>query len=348
MTTTSPPGEPPEPTPGEVANVIGELETLLAEKAPAPIAEPEPDEDEDDRLPEVSGETRRVQKLREEVAEAHLIADLQDDDAPLMLDTPKVRKRRKLAWQAARLHALAQDPATRAWQATRMRRLLVAVAMLSLALALGWSTAGVQAFAAEGAAPWSPAWMFAWLVEPFMSLALLVVVGARAYLSTLGQPAKSVTLVRIEWLFLSLTLGMNAWPHLPWALPDGQEFTVSALVLHVLGPIVAVAIVVALPIILAAFARLDLGLSSRGATGRKYRANVASESGGESGATGPDEIEIKAARVRALIAAGELPKEPGVETIRKALRCATKTARDVRDRLAEGGGWNFDIDEEYR
>src|SRR5690606_1094456 len=121
----------------------------------------------------------------------------------------------------------------------------------------------VQAFAAEGAEMWSPRWVFAWLVEPFMSLALIVVVYARTYLATLGQPIESKTLTRVERIFLGLTVGMNAWPYLPWSLPDGREFSLSSLVLHLLGPIVAVAIVVALPIILAAFTNLDLGLSGR-------------------------------------------------------------------------------------
>jgi hypothetical protein len=128
----------------------------------------------------------------------------------------------------------------------------------------------VQTFAAEGAEPWSPRWLFAWLVEPFMSLALIVVVYARTYLATLGQPIVSKALTRVERIFLGLTVGMNAWPYLPWSLPDGREFSFSSLVLHLLGPIVAVAIVVALPIILAAFTDLDLGLSghaSKGDTG---------------------------------------------------------------------------------
>lgn len=334
-----PPDPPGEPTPQDISRGLTELERHVAghaPPAPAPLHAP------------ASGETKRVQQLRAEVAEARLLGELQDDDAPLMLDTAKVRKRRRAAWQAARLHALAQDPATRAWQATRMRRLLIAIAMVALALALGWSTAGVQTFAAGNAEKWSPGWMFAWLVEPFMSLALLVVVGARAYLSTLGQPIESRTLVRIEWLFLALTLGMNAWPHLPWSLPAGETFSFSRLVLHILGPVVAVAIVTALPIILAAFTRLDVGLASRGATGRSYRANTSGESGGESGATEAADIEIKAIRIRRMIAAGELPDSPGVEKIRRALQCATATARAVRDRLTEGGGWNPGVDEEYR
>ncbi|MEV5557138.1 hypothetical protein AB0L44_26060 [Nonomuraea wenchangensis] len=299
----------PEPTPEEVARGLAELEQHVADQAPATPP----------RTPAVlSGETKRVRRLRAEVAEAHLLTDLQDDDAPLLLDTAKVRKRRKAAQQAARLHALAQDPQMRAWQAARMRRLLVTAALVSLTLALAWSTAGVQKFAAEGADPWSPGWMFAWLVEPFLSLALLVVVGARAYLGTRGQPLTNRTLVRIEWLFLALTLGMNAWPYLPWGLPDGTGFSLSRLVLHILGPIVAVAVVTALPIILAAFSDLDHAASTP--TGPTYRANT----------TAPDALITRA---RHLIATGELPANAGADKIRRALGCGMDTARAVRDAL---------------
>lgn len=304
----------PEPTPEEIARGLADLERHVAASQPParPIAVPEPPA-------EPAGETARVRKLRAEVAEAHLLADLQGDDVPLLLDTPKVRKRRKAAQQAARLHALAQDPEMRAWQAARMRRLLVSAAMVSLTLALAWSTAGVQHFAADGAPAWSPSWVFAWLVEPFMSIALLVVVGARAYLGTRGQPLNDRTLVRIEWLFLGLTLGMNAWPYLPWAVPEGIEWSLSRLVLHVLGPIVAVAIVMALPIILAAFSRLDHG-SREPLPGLTYGGN-----------TGASTALIE--RAQALIASGELPAGPSAYRLQRTLGCAMDDARAVRDAL---------------
>ncbi|GAT67820.1 conjugal transfer protein TraI [Planomonospora sphaerica] len=329
MSITSP-TPAPMPDPDDVARGLADIERYAAAHArtPAPPAPaPRP------ALP-AEGETRRVRQLRAEVAEAHLLADLQDDDAPLMVDTPKVRKRRKAAQEAARLHALVQDPAMRAWQAARMRRLLVGVAMVVLALALAWSTAGVQHFAAEGAPAWSPGWLFAWLVEPFMSLALLVVVGARAYMGTRGQPIESRTLVRIEWLFLALTFGMNAWPHLPWSLPDGETFTVGAVVLHIIGPLVAVAIVTALPIILAAFSRLDHAPLTESLTDPSYRANAAHRTVSQE-PSGVD-IDALAAHVRHLIAAGHLPPDPSANRIRQALRCGMDTARAVRDALADG------------
>ncbi|MFI6818707.1 hypothetical protein ACIBG7_40355 [Nonomuraea sp. NPDC050328] len=303
----------PEPTPDEIARGLADLERHVAASLPPALPEPS--------TPPAppAGLTRRVRRLRAEVAEAHLLAELQGDDAPLLVDTPKVRKRRRAAQQAARLHALAQDPEMRAWQAARMRRTLVTAALVSLTLALAWSTAGVQHFAADGATAWTPSWVFAWLVEPFLSLALLVVVGARAYLGTRGQPLTERTLVRIEHLFLALTLGMNAWPYLPWGLPDGTSFSLSRLVLHLLGPIVAVAIVTALPVILAAFARLDHGQPGT-PTGPSYRPNTAA-------------LDTLTARARHLIAAGELPADPGADKIRRALGCGMDTARAVRDAL---------------
>ncbi|WP_327086678.1 hypothetical protein OIE66_30700 [Nonomuraea sp. NBC_01738] len=317
MSVTHSPDPPPEPTPQQMAAALADLEQLANTTAPPTAPAPAPAHGAE------PGETDRVRKLRAEVAEAHLLADLQADDAPLLLDTSKVRKRRKAAQQAARLHALDQDPEMRAWQAARMRRLLVSGAMVVLALSLAWSTAGVQQFAAEGAPAWSPAWMFAWLVEPFMSLALLVVVGARAYMGTRGQPISNRTLTRIEALFLALTFGMNAWPHLPWSLPDGEAFTVGGVVLHIIGPTVAVAIVTALPIILAAFARLDHGTRAT-LTGLTYGANTGAS-------TGVSAALIERAQV--LIASGELPAEPSAYRLQRTLGCAMDDARAVRDSL---------------
>ncbi|MEU9832729.1 hypothetical protein AB0D67_14495 [Streptosporangium sp. NPDC048047] len=319
----------PDPEPGEVARGLADIERHLAAKAPTtPVPAPR-SAPATSTLPE--GETRRVQRLRAEVIEAHALAALQDDDAPLLLDTPRVRRRRKAAREAVRLHELGQDPAMRAWQAARMLRLLVSAAIVSLTLALAWSTAGVQHFAAEGATPWSPAWVFAWLVEPFMSLALLFVVGARAYLATRGQPIVSPVLGRIEKVFLALTFGMNVWPYLPWSLPEGKAFTVAGIVLHVLGPIIAVAVVTALPIVLSAFADLDHGRSGTGGTAPSYRDN-----GDARYTSAGADIATLADRIRHLIAAGQLPAHPGIHKIRQTLGCGTDTARRVQAAL--GGG----------
>lgn len=324
------------PEPEDVSALISEAEAFLASQQPATVPA---------ASAAVDGETKRVRQLRAEVAEAHLLAELQDDDTPLRLDSDKVRKRRKAAHEAARLHELAQDPVMRAWQAARMRKLLVAGSMVSLALALTWSTAGVQTFAAEGAPMWSPAWIFAWFVEPFMSLALLVVVGAKAYMGTRGQPIESKTLTRIEWLFIALTLGMNAWRHLPGV---ADEFSLSALVLHILGPIVAVAVVTALPVILAAFTDLDHG--TRATRPEPVRAPVPSPhrpssskpseqqrmgADGASSSTPPRGRSLDQHRIelRRLIASGELGAAPSAAAIQRSLKCRQEWARLLRDEL---------------
>ncbi|GAA1690380.1 hypothetical protein GCM10009733_103220 [Nonomuraea maheshkhaliensis] len=326
------------PEPEDVSALISQTEAFLAAHVPVEQPAPQPSA----AVPAtVTGETKRVRQLRAEVAEARHLAELQDDDTPLMLDSPKVRKRRRAAYEAARLHELAQDPMMKAWQAARMRKLLVTVAMVSLTLALAWSTAGVQVFASEGAPAWSPSWVFAWLVEPFMSMALLVIVGARAYMATHGQPIESKTLTRIEYLFLALTLGMNAWRHLPWVAAD---FSLSALVLHILGPVVAVAIVTALPIILAAFSGLDHGRqsvtpsgSTRSETSRpstSHPADLRSERATESAPVKPARGKTLAdhrTQLTLLIANGDLPEQPSAERIRKALNCSRETAQILRD-----------------
>ncbi|RAY16375.1 conjugal transfer protein TraI [Actinomadura craniellae] len=316
----------PDPDPEDIGQGIAALEAHLA--AHAPTEPPAPNGSD-----EFDGETRRVRRLRAQVAEARMLADLHDDDTPLLLDSRKVRRRRRAAHEAARLHALAQDPAMRAWQAARMRRVLVTAAMVSLTLALAWSTAGVQKFAADGAPAWSPSWLFAWLVEPFMSLALLVVVGAKAYMGTRGQPIHSPTLTRIEWLFLALTLAMNGWPYAPGI---AAEFSLSRLVLHLLGPVVAVAVVTALPIILEAFAGLDHGTVTGASTGAPtaptYRHNAPTGDPAGSPAVRADVGELTR-RARDLIAAGALPVNPSATALRAALRCGTDTARQVRDEL---------------
>ncbi|AQZ67585.1 unnamed protein product [[Actinomadura] parvosata subsp. kistnae] len=303
---------PPDPDPDDVARELAALERHFAASSAVP-GDLLPDD-----LPGDLPDSRRVRRLRAEVAEARALAALQDDETPFLLDTAKVRRRRRKAHEAARLHLLGQDPTMRAWQAARARRLLVVAAMVALTLALAWSTAGVQHFAAEGAESWSPRWLFAWLVEPFLSIALLVVVGARAYLATRGRPLDDRKLIRIERLFLALTLGMNAWPYLPWV---AEPFSLSRLVLHILGPIVAVAVVTALPIILAAFAHLDHGITGRG-TGPSYRRSAVN-------------VDALIAQARDLIAAGVLPPQPGAGKIRDLLRCGMDSARAVRDALAQ-------------
>lgn len=329
----TPPVPAPMPDPEETSRGLAELEQHLRDQAPpAPVPAPavEPTK--------ASGETKRVRRLRGEVAEAHLLADLLDDDTPLLIDTPKVRKRRRKAEEAARLHALSRRPAQLAYTAAKARRRVNIGLAVALVLALGWSTAGVQVFASDGAAAWSPGWVFAWFVEPFMSIALLCFVGAKAFFGTRGQPAKDPVLNRIEFLFLSLTLGMNAFPYLPGV---AEKFSFPRLVLHLLGPVVAYAVVAGWPRLLARFAALDHGLTDGDPvtplTVAAYSANTGPGDNHRKpfgGVRHGQSEDVHRERLRSLIASGQLPPRPSARQIQRSLGCATETASLLRDELA--------------
>jgi hypothetical protein len=298
----------------------------------------------------VAVRSRRVRRLHAEVTQAHALLGLQADDAPLRVDSGRVRRRRRAVLDAARLHQLAQDPAAQAWRAARWRRVLTTAALTALVLALGWSTAGVQHFAASGAPAGSAAWWLAWLVEPLISLALLSVVGAKAYFASRGHPLNHRVLRRVERGFLAITVTMNVWPYLPWV---AHPFAFAGLFVHAIGPVVAVSVVAALPVIWQQFVELGYdpttrlpvaptGSPYRGPTAPEYRANP---TGPYPAAVAPTDFPVGAtgqlvvdpelvARAATLIRAGHLPARPSATQLRAALGCGTGSARRVRDALA--------------
>ena len=199
--------------------------------------------------------TRRVRRRVAEHAEAHQLMALETDTAPFEVTTDKVRSRRKAVEQAAALWRLDRDPRVLAYRDARVRRLVLAVALVSLTLRAGvvdGRGAGVRGRGRRGGEP-------AVVVRVAGRAVLLAGAadggGRPRYLTTRGQPLHDRAVDRTEWVFLGLTLGMNAWPHLPGV---AAGFTVSGLVLHLLGPVVAVAVVRCLPRLLAAFAGLAL------------------------------------------------------------------------------------------
>ncbi|GLZ43520.1 hypothetical protein [Actinokineospora sp. NBRC 105648] len=286
------------------------------------------------RVEDVPGETERVRRLRAQLAEARLTKDLEADLLALDRDTERVLERRRRAQEAAKLDVLDKDPATRAFHARRALVRFTAAGLLALTLALLWSTFNVQVFAAADAPVWSARWVMAWLVEPFLSLSLLTVVGTKAYIAVRSlRPVQSRTLDRIEWTFLALTLGMQLIPVLPPPIGTAAGWSVPDIALHVLGPIVAVASVRALPIIWAEFGRLDHSIHSL--TGDPhpalYSENTDSQTAGLS-----DYIDTLTARARELIERGTLTGNPSGRQLRKTLGCGSTQAGRVRDRLAEG------------
>ncbi|WNV83920.1 hypothetical protein [Umezawaea sp. Da 62-37] len=311
----------PEPNDENLERAVADVVKYVAAQAPsaAPIAPPTT--------------TKRVQDLRAEVDEANALLELQAEDAPLLVDTDRVRRSRKRAAEAARLHTLAQDPAARAWQAARVRLVFTVVALAALVGALGWSTTGVHHTLTRSMTERDAAWWGAWAVEPVISAVLLVVVGARAFLATRDRLLRHRHLTVVEYGALVVTLTLNVWPYLPWVSVPWVRFDPMQLLAHAIGPLVAVGAVMVLPVIWSAFADLDHGVPigpTAVLTSPEYKENGPDPAVPRRRTT-DDRVGLLVNRARRMIAAGRLPADPSANRLREALGCGTDMARKVRD-----------------
>jgi hypothetical protein len=297
------------------------IERYLAAHAPPALSVNPSTRDE---VPD-AGRTRRVRRLATKVAEAHHLVALQGATVLITAHTPRVLRTIHRGAEAVKLVQLRQNPAFAALATVRARRFVTTAGFTALIIALGWSTAGVQAFAAEGAARFSAAWWFAWAVEPFVSLGLLTVVITRAFLASRGQPVTALTVRRVEWLFLSMTLLMNTWLYLPGV---AHPFQFGQLIIHALGPIVAVCVVTVLPLLWSAIDQVPTP-SSSGRPSAHDRMGIA----GPPDIRAHERLVAAIARTEQLIREGQLPTQPSASQIQKTLGGAMGTARAVRDAL---------------
>ncbi len=357
----------PLPGPDEsdpFAATVAEVERYVAAAAPAvpvPVVPVDHDEDQtDDEGQEhhghrAGGDTRRVQRLSAEVAEAHRLLALQHDTAPLLVDTKRVRKALKRSHEAARLHTLGRNPMARAWQAARVRLVLTVTALVALVGALGWSTTGVHHTLTLGMTERGAAWWGAWAVEPVISAVLLVVVGAKAFLAARGHTLRHPHLTRVEFGALGVTLTLNVWPYLPLV---ADTFAPMTLLAHAIGPLVAVGAVTVLPIIWDGFASLDHTAGTHPTDPPTPTVTAAPASTDQATTTPADDpsapapvmaidrgdtpivqarLSARAAallpRLRAAIAAGVLPPTASASAIRAHLRCGSEYARELRNAI---------------
>ncbi|MGH3757174.1 hypothetical protein [Actinophytocola sp.] len=239
--------------------------------------------------------------------------------------------------EAVKLVQLRQNPAFAALAAVRARRVVTVTGLTALLIALGWSTAGVQSFAAGKAPRFSTQWWFAWGVEPFVSLALLTIVIARAFLASRGQTLAAPAVRRVEWLFLSATLLMNTWRHLPGV---ASPFRFDQLIIHMLGPIVAVCVVTVLPLLWVAIDNVSPRAPTTGPVESTQPDNATEDDIGnatsEVDQRAQERVAAALAKATALIRTGHLPPNPSANQVHKALGGAMDTARAVRDILRRG------------
>lgn len=294
-------------------------------------------------LPVLSGETRRVQRLRLQVAEAHELARLQADEVPLLVESKKVRKRRTAVIEAARLYDLSQDPVALAYRDAKVRRITTVMLMAAAAIGLAVSSIGVQASVAKALKlpEHSLGWWAAFGVELGMSLPLLATVGVQAYSAMRGKVVDRKSeagrkMFRAEALLLTLTLALNCWP----AFVVGS-FDLLTLIVHSLGPIGAVVSVWVLPalwLVLEVLPVPEAGTGrTEGRTALQYRANASRQYSAPPARTKVD-IDALTDQARALIAAGKLSADAGVHKFREALGCGSDTATKVKKALAAQAG----------
>ncbi|MDF5759185.1 hypothetical protein [Spongiactinospora sp. TRM90649] len=324
MTTALPPPEPPrEPTPAEVDQVLAAMEEDLA-------VETEP------AVPEVSGETKRVLELRERVAEAHLLAELQEDETPFTLDTKRVGKLRRRTYEAARLYQLAQHPAALAYRDARVRRLTTGMTMAAAGIALAVSSIGVQASVDKALKleEYSAGWWGAFGVEVILSLPLLAAVGVQAYSAMRGRVVDRKSpegrkLFRVELALLGLTLTLNCWP----AFTVG--FDPLTLIVHSLGPVAAVLAVWVLPTLWKILSDLPAPWLSTAPGTTPVRPQYSGNAQDQYDvSTAP--VRVLADHIRSLIDTGQMDPNPSVHKIRKALGVGSDKATEVQKLIAGG------------
>lgn len=196
-----------------------------------------------------NAEPKRVQRLREQVAEARGIVELQTDSALTEADTDRVLTERRKAAEALKLHKLGQDPARKALRDNRVRRAVALIGGGGLVGALGWSMANVQhtVVAGQHLTTADAGWWLAFLVEPVVSVGLLLIFGVRAYIAaTRGYSITDSRLHRVELTLLAITLTVNSWLFLPFV---AAVFEPLQLLVHSIGPVVAVLLVTVIPVL---------------------------------------------------------------------------------------------------
>ncbi len=200
------------------------------------------------------GRTERVMALEVEVAEREEIAALQARRAETHVESPATRVLRQQSAGAEDKRRELANPARIALRDGRAQCYVTVAAFVAAVIALGWSTANVQATAAMGTTSGSVGWWLAWGVEPLISAALLTVMGAKAYLATRQVTITERWVNLAQWVPLAYTVALNCWTSLPASvLTHPVTELVRGLLVHSVGPAVVVLLVHALPVLWQAF-----------------------------------------------------------------------------------------------
>ena len=286
--------------------------------------------------PAEQGRTKVVAQRERDLAEARRLVELQDQDVTAEVDTKRVRKARRHGAQARKLHSLRQRPETLALRDARVRLWTTVMAMFAAVAALGWSTASVQQTAAHGAQVGTAGYLLAFLVEPLISVGLLAVIAVQAYAAMRGATVDpdtehGRTLRSTQRWLLTLTITLNVWPYIS-PLWSGGGFDLIQVVVHLVGPIVAVRMIHSLPAMWAVIEGLQLP-TARGVTPPEYRENAAPADQSSKAAEDPSRVAQVRDELAHLIATGQWTKNVSAGSIRDHFECGTPIAQKVRDQI---------------
>lgn len=195
----------------------------------------------------VATSTKRIDKWKAIADEGEALVGIQQRIDRTDVRTDKVMTEQLKAREAYQLLQLAEDPARAALRDARARRVLAYLGAIGLIGSLGWSTANVQATAAGNLTVADPGYWLAFLVEPVVSVGLLLIFGVRAYLATnKGLNLRDRRLFIAEVALLAITLTTNSWLYLPGV---AAKFDFIQLFIHSIGPVVAIILVTIIPVL---------------------------------------------------------------------------------------------------
>lgn len=131
---------------------------------------------------------------------------------------------------AAEVRAFQTHPDIVALRIEQVRRQVDWMCWSGIVLGLAFTMTNVQAFAADGHAPWTIPWLAAWVLDPTVSRILLAILRAEQVTARYQIPT-GPWVRRAKWFTLAATYLMNTWASF-------AAGSVSAIVLHSVPPLV--------------------------------------------------------------------------------------------------------------
>ncbi|MFI6680149.1 hypothetical protein [Kribbella sp. NPDC050470] len=152
------------------------------------------------------------------------------EKAPATGTPNSVDKLRTAAAEASQVRALSTHPDVVALRVEAVRTQVDRCMWVGIVLGLAFTMVNVQAFAAQGAAPWSLPWFAAWLLDPMVSLVLIAVLRAEQITARYQVSDHTRWIGRTKRFAFAATYAMNTW-HSFVALD------VAGIVLHSVPPL---------------------------------------------------------------------------------------------------------------